>query len=56
MIGKRFLKSVAKKAINVGEEISQEASVVNYTSEKSDRLINQAFVLHHLKRSSRFYF
>jgi hypothetical protein len=25
MIGKRFLKSVAKKAINVGEEISQEA-------------------------------
>ena len=25
MIGKRFLKSVAKKAVNVGEEISQEA-------------------------------
>jgi hypothetical protein len=25
MIGKRFLKSVAKKAVNIGEEISQEA-------------------------------
>ena len=25
MLGKKFLKSVAKKAINVGEEISQEA-------------------------------
>ena len=25
MLGKKFLKSVAKKAINVGEDISQEA-------------------------------